>query len=57
LGTVQQLLHSNLGENKNIQINRKHFGEDHLSNQILAICNSFIQLWATSNSLVHSWAV
>jgi len=26
-------------------------GEVHQSNQILAICNSFIQLWATSNIL------
>jgi len=32
-------------------------GEIHQSNQILAICNSFIQLWATSNSLVQRWAV
>jgi len=32
-------------------------GEIHQSNQILAICNSVIQLWATSNSLVQSWAI
>jgi len=29
-------------------------GEVHQSNQILAICNSFIQLWATSNILVQN---
>jgi len=32
-------------------------GEVHQSNKILAICNSFIRLWATSNSLVQSKAV
>jgi len=31
--------------------------EVHQSNKMLAICNSFIQLWATSNSLDHSWAI
>jgi len=46
-----------MGENKNIYINWKHLGEVHQSNQILPICNSFIQLWATSNSLVQRWAI
>jgi len=27
------------------------------SNQILPICNSLIQLWATSNSRVQRWAI
>jgi len=27
------------------------------ASQILAICNRFVQLWVTSNSLVQSWAV
>jgi len=31
--------------------------EVHQSNQASAICNSFIHLWATSNSLVQSWAI
>jgi len=66
LGIVQHLqlslgktekLHSDLGENKNIQIIWKHLSEVHQSNQILAICNSFIQLWVTSHSLVESWAI
>jgi len=66
LGKVQQpqlnlgkweKLQSNLGENKKIWINWKHFGEVHQSNRILPICNSFIQLWATSNSLVQRWAI
>jgi len=46
-----------LGENKNIYINWEYLGEDRQSNQILAIFNSVIQLWATSNSLVQRWAV
>jgi len=37
------------GENKNVQINWKH-----QSNQTLAICNSFYQLWATSNILLKA---
>jgi len=37
-----------LGENKHIEITWKHLGEVHQSNKILPICNSFIQLWATS---------
>jgi len=66
MGNVQQpqlnlgkweKLQSNLGENKNIQIYWKHLGEVHQSNQIFPICNSFIQLWATSNSLVQRWAI
>jgi len=32
-------------------------GEVHQSNQILAICNSFIRLWATSNNLDQSKVV
>jgi len=32
-------------------------GEVRRSNQILLICNSFIQLWATSNGLVQSWVI
>jgi len=32
-------------------------GEVHHSNQMLAICNSLIQLWATSNSFDHCWAI
>jgi len=32
-------------------------GEVHQSNQILPIFNSFIQLWATSNSLVQRQAI
>jgi len=35
----------------------KHLGEVHQSNQILPICNSFIQSWATSSSLVQRWAI
>jgi len=50
----QMKLHSSLGENKNVQINWKHLGEDHQSNQTLAICNSFIHLWATSNILLKA---
>jgi len=38
-------------------MNWKHLGEVHQSNQKLLICNSFIQLWATSNSLVQRWAI
>jgi len=34
-----------------------HLGKVHQPNRILAICNSFIQLWETSNSLIQSWAV
>jgi len=66
LGTFQQLqlklsklekLQCNLDENKISWINRKHFGKIHQFNQMLAIYNSFMQLWATSNNLVHSWAI
>jgi len=32
-------------------------GEVHQSNQMLAICTSLIQLWATSDSLDRSWAI
>jgi len=32
-------------------------GEVHQTNEIVPICNSFIQLWATSNSLVQRWAI
>jgi len=35
----------------------EHFGEVHQSNQTLLICNSFIRLWATSNSLVQRWVI
>jgi len=34
-----------------------HLGEVHQSRQMLPICNIFIQLWATSNSLVQRWAI
>jgi len=33
-----------LGENNNISLIWKHLGKVHQSNQILPICNSFIQL-------------
>jgi len=32
-------------------------GEIQQSNEILEICNSFIQLWATPNSFVQNWAI
>jgi len=32
-------------------------GEVHQPNLMLAIFNSFIKLWATSNSFPHSWAI
>jgi len=32
-------------------------GEVHQSKQVLLICNSFIQLWTSSNSLVQRWAI
>jgi len=32
-------------------------GEVHQSNQMLTICNNLLQLWATSNSLDHSWVI
>jgi len=35
----------------------KHLGEVHQSNQMLAICNSLIHLWPTSNGHHHSWVI